>query len=449
MKPKAIALVVMLCGALTGFVDGVDCAWAQTPPVPVVRLALPDAIERGLQASHRLAELGAREEAARAIEDQRKAATLPQIALLAGYTRTNHVQEFGVPIPTGGLRVIYPDIPDNYRSRVDFQWPIYTAGRSTALVKAAAAEANAVAQDRDAARADLRLEITRAYWSVITARASVDVVSQALGRIAAHLTDVKNQLSVGLIPPSDVLSVEAQQARQQMLSIEAENVLDTVSADFRRLVGLPIDSPFELADVMQSPPAPPREVAALVDAARSNRAERRALEIRIGAASERVSVAAAGRKPMLMSAGGYDLARPNPRIFPRLAAWKPSWDLGVNLSWPVFDGGRVRAEVAEASANRRASEERLKDFDTTVAVEVQQRVSDLVSAEASIAAADVGVKSAAEARRVLEERFSAGVATNTDVLDAQVALLQAELDRTRALANAQLAAARLERALGR
>jgi outer membrane protein TolC len=109
----------------------------------------------------------------------------------------------------------------------------------------------------------------------------------------------------------------------------------------------------------------------------------------------------------------------------------------------------VRAEIAEASANRRASEERLKDFDANVAVEVQQRVSDLLSAEASIAAAEVGVKSAAEARRVLAERFSAGVATNTDVLDAQVALLQAELDRTRAQATAQLAAARLERALGR
>ena len=59
------------------------------------------------------------------------------------------------------------------------------------------------------------------------------------------------------------------------------------------------------------------------------------------------------------------------------------------------------------------------------------------------------MRSAAEARRVLAERFGAGVATNTDVLDAQVALLQAELDRTRALANAQLAAARLDRALGR
>ena len=140
-----------------------------------------------------------------------------------GYTRTNHVDEFGIP----GGRLIYPDIPDNVRSRVDLQWPIYTGGRTSALTRAAAAETSAIAQDRDAARADLKLDITRAYWAVITARASVDVVNQALARIGAHLNDVRNQLNVGLVPPNEVLSLEAQQAHQQMLLIEAQNLAET------------------------------------------------------------------------------------------------------------------------------------------------------------------------------------------------------------------------------
>jgi outer membrane protein TolC len=411
----------------------------------VVRLTLDDAIVRGLDASHRVAEIEARQEAARAVEDQRKAASLPQIALLAGYSRTNHVDEFGIP---GGL-IIYPDIPDNIRSRVDLQWPIYTGGRTSALTRAAAAETNAIAQDRDAARADVRLDITRAYWAVITARASVDVVSQALARIGAHLKDVRNQLDVGLVPPNEVLSLEAQQARQQMLLIEAENLVETAGADFRRVVGLAPDAPFELADRIDAPSIPSRQISILVDAAKANRAERKAMEIRIGAFGERKAAAEAGRLPLIATVGGYDAARPNPKIFPRQTAWKPSWDIGVNLTWSLFDGGRVRAETAEAAANQRAAAERLKDFDTTVELEVRQRAADLASAQAAIAAAEAGVRSAAEARRVIADRFSAGVATNTDVLDAQVALLQSELDRTRALANAHLAAARLDRAVGR
>jgi len=121
----------------------------------------------------------------------------------------------------------------------------------------------------------------------------------------------------------------------------------------------------------------------------------------------------------------------------------------VNVNWALFDGGRTRSEMAEAAASVRAVQERLADVDASLAVEIRQRLSELEASRAAIDAASDAVRSAAEARRVLGERFAAGVATSTDVLDAHVALLQAELDRTQALANAHLADARLERALGK
>jgi outer membrane protein len=415
--------------------------YAQSP----LRLTLDDAIRRGLDTSHRLAEISAHHEAAEAIELQRKADSLPHSRLDTGYMRTNHVDVFR---GFGGA-VVWPDVPDNYHSRVDFEWPIFTGGRLPAMERAAAAEANAVGQDLEAARGDLKLEITRAYWAVITARAAVDAVSQALSRSQSHLADVRNLLSVGLVPPSDVLTGESQQSRQQELLIAAENAAETSLLDLRRLVGLQPDEPVELVARIDMPVAPTEPVTALVASARANRPERKALELRITGFGDRVTAAQAGRLPTVVTLGGYDMARPNPKIFPREAAWKPSWDASVNLNWSLFDGGRTRAEVAEASANQRAAEERLKDFDTIINLEVRQRRLDLASAQASIQAAEDGMRSATEARRVLAERFSAGVATNTDVLDAQAALLQAELDRTRAFADAQLAAARLERALGR
>jgi outer membrane protein TolC len=383
-----------------------------------LRLTLDEAITRGIEASHRLIELSARQDAARAIVDQRDAAERPQVSAVASYTRTNHVEEFSVPNATGGFRVIYPDIPDNIRSRLDLQWPIYTGGRLAALSRAAGADAEALGQDREAARADLKLEITRAFWAVMTARAAVDVVTQALERTSAHLVDVRNQFAVGLVPPSDVLSIEAQQAHQRMLSIEAENIVVTTTAEFKRLVGVDQDAPIELI------PAVSQALAPAIADARENRAERRSLVFRIAAADERVEAASAGHLPQLNAIAGYDMARPNPRIFPIQEKWKPSWDIGVNVRWSLFDGGRVRAEAAEAAANRRAVEARLRDFDAGVEVEVRQRMADVSSAVASIEAAEVGVRAAAETRRVVAERFGAGVATNTDALDAQSAQLQ-------------------------
>jgi outer membrane protein len=437
-------------------------ARAQEP----IRLTPEQAIARGIEASERLVELSARQDAARAVEAQRESAARPQIAAIASYTRTNHVEEFTVPNPAGGVRVIYPDVPDNVRSRLDLQWPIYTAGRVGALSRAAAAETEAAGHDRDAARADVKLEITRAFWAVITARASRDVVREALQRIDAHLADVKNQLSVGLVPPSDVLTVEAQRAHQQTLSIEAENIFETASADFRRLAGLDADAPFELIAELRPAATPPNTqigalnltsatlnlqtgTSAAVAEAREHRAERKSLQFRINAAAERVTAASTGSLPVVTAVGGYDMARPNPRIFPIQEKWKPSWDVGVQFRWSLFDGGRARAETAEAAANRRAAEARLREFDKIVGVEVRQRLADVSAARASIAAAEAGLAAAAEAHRVLAERFGAGVATNTDVLGAHVALLQAQLDLTRAAANAHLATARLDRALGR
>ena len=96
----------------------------------------------------------------------------------------------------------------------------------------------------------------------------------------------------------------------------------------------------------------------------------------------------------------------------------------------------------------RAVQERLADFDASLGADLRQRLSDLTSSRAAIEAATDAVDSATEARRVLGDRFAAGVATSTEVLDAQVALLQAELDRTQAIATARLADARLARALG-
>jgi outer membrane protein TolC len=116
--------------------------------------------------------------------------------------------------------------------------------------------------------------------------------------------------------------------------------------------------------------------------------------------------------------------------------------------WPVFDGGRTKAAVAQAEASRRALEARAKELDDLVALKIRQRLAEVESSQAAIDAAESAIRAATEARRVVEDRFAAGVATNTDVLDAQGALLQASLDRTEALANARLAEARLHHALG-
>ena len=405
-------------------------------------LTLEDAIARALAYSARLAELEARQAGAAAAELARGAADMPILSVQAGYLRTNHVEPFGlVPLPGQGVRLLYPDVPDNYRTRLDLQWPIYSGGRVAALERAARAEKDAIAGDMSATRADLRLEVTRAFWALVTARETEQVVKRAVERMDAHVSDLRARLDQGLILPNDVTSAEAQRSRQQLLAIEARNTRLVSEADLRRLTGL--SGPV-------IPAVPPGAAAGSVPASSAPaRPEREALEKRVDAAEAREAAVRSAGKPQVGILAGFDYARPNPRIFPRADQWDDSWDIGVNFTWALWDGGRRKADTAEAAAATRALQTRITEFDRQTAFEIEQRELELESARAAITAAADGVRSATETQRVLGERYRAGVATNTDVLDAELALLQAELDRTRAVASSRLAEARLERARGR
>lgn len=423
-------------------------------PAPI-RLTVADAITRGFEASHRLAEVRAREQGAQAALRGAQAADKPTVTAGGGYTRTNHVQEFAVS--QGGARlVIYPDIPDNFSSRLAMQWPIYTSGRVDALERAADAEARAVAADIETARADLRFEIVRAYWGAATAREAVRVLEESAARADAQLRDARQRFSVGLIPPNEVLSLDAQRSREQAQLIEASNQRESSLIELRRLIGVVDETVIELADrldasafALENPSELRRDGPSLIAEAREQRPERKALTLRLGGIEAREQAAMSANKPVVAVAAGVDYAKPNQRIFPRQGIWQESWDLSVNVSWPLLDFGRTKAQVAEVAAAAAATRERLAEFDSVVSADVRQRLLDLDSSLAMVKAASDAVKSATEARRVVGDRFAAGVATSTDVVVAQVAMLENELARTRALAGVRLAEARLHRVLGR
>ncbi|HVQ13873.1 MAG TPA: TolC family protein [Vicinamibacterales bacterium] len=439
--------VCLITAALT--IGVVGSAAAQGPPT--LQLALEDALSKAAETSHRLAEARAREAGAQAGIAVRQSAERPTVTATASYTRTNHVLPFSVPSPSGIPLLVYPDVPNNYNTRLEMRWPIYTGGRTDALERAARAEADAVGAERQTAQADLRLEVTRAYWALVTARASLDVLEQGVARSQAHVNDANQRFMAGLVPPNEVSSAQAQEARARMLAIDARTQRDVTSAELARLIGVAPDQPLDpTGDLGRATTASPGQpLGPLVESARAARQERRALEQRVTAADAQRDAAAAGRLPTIQFLGGVDYARPNPKIFPRADVAQDSWDVGVGATWSLWDGGRTVAEVAQARAVSQAASERLAEFDSQLGVEVRQRALEVESAVASVAAATSGVTAAADARRVVDERYRAGVIAGIEVLDAEYALLQAQLDLTRAQATVRLAEAQLTRALGR
>ena len=367
VHPRA-AVSLAVCAAMILSVAG--RASAQSAPM---RLTLDDALAKAVEASHRLAEARARQAGAEATVIVRRKADDPTATASAGYTRTNHVDEFGIPQPNGTVRLIYPDIPDNYRTRVELVWPVYTGGRTDALERAAQAEATATGSDLAAVRLDLRLEVSRAYWALVTAEETVRVLDAALASADRALADVRTRVETGFLPPNDVSRSEAQRARQELLLIEAKGRVQSVTVDMSRLLGLPAPTPIEPADRLESATPASDDTNALVTEALGQRPELTALSLRVDSVDARIAAIAATRRPTVAFASGYDVARPNPRIFPRKEAWQDSFDLTLNVSWQFWDSGRAVAERTEAQAAATVLRERKAETETQIRADVQKQ----------------------------------------------------------------------------
>ena len=276
---------------------------------------------------------------------------------------------------------------------------------------------------------------------------------ESLARTDAYVGDVKSRVDAGVLPPNDVLSAQAQRARQLVRLIQARNDAALAELDLARLVGAPPGTPITTATAADQPAAGITELASatpaeLVDRALSARSERSALTERSAGLRSSAMAALANTRPYLAGTVAVEPSRPNMRFLPPTDAWKTSWLAGINVTWPLFDSGKSKAEHAALAAQATATDARKAEFENLVSLEVRQRLLELESSRAAIVAAAESVVAAAEARRVVEERFRAGVATSTEVLDAQVAQLESEVEHTRLQAALRIGEARLLRALG-
>lgn len=439
-------------GLLLGCGIEVSAQTASAAASPLA-LTLEDALTRAA-ASPTVADARAREAAAAATIGSREALGKPSVTVSSAYLRTNHVDEFGVPQSDGRVLVIFPDVPNNYQARAQLDVPLHTGGRVTDLVAAAQADGRAAAADRQVTGADVALEVTRAYWTLATARDRIDVLTRALQRTDASVSDTRARVDAGVLPPNDLLSMQARRARDSVALVKAQNAALVAEANLARAIGLdPGQAIVTTTPVAQETPGVAEvlamSVADLVAAATRSRPERVALLARKDSLIATGSAARAASRPQIAAMAAVEPARPNTRYVPRVDTLHTSWDLGVNVRWAVLDGGRSRADAAAAAAQADALGYRLEDFDRRVAFEVRQRMSDLDSDRAAFAASGEAVAAAAEANRVVGERFGAGVATSTDVLDSEVALLDAELERSQLLAALRVDEALLLRTLGR
>jgi outer membrane protein len=161
-----------------------------------------------------------------------------------------------------------------------------------------------------------------------------------------------------------------------------------------------------------------------------------------------VTAAKGGWSPQILFAANYDYARPNQRIIPPTDQWDGTWDVGVTLQWNIWDWFATQYQTVQAQAALLQTEAGLAQLEDAVALDVAQQYYNAQTAKEKVDVASGGREQSQESYRMTSEKYKNGLTSNTDMLDAEITLLQAKLTHTQAVVDCILSLARLKKAIG-
>jgi outer membrane protein TolC len=413
-------------------------------------LSIEEAIQIGLENSRALHISSMKVFAADAKSSEANAARLPSLKLQAGYARLSEIDPFAVSLPFLSAPVtISPIVLNNYTTRVSLQQPLFTGLKLEKSAAAAEYSAGAAGYDFSRDKVDLVYNIKSAYWNLYKAREIKRVVDENVELMKAHLGDVQNMMAQGLVTKNEMLKVQVQLSSSQLAQIDASNSVTIAMMGLNNLIGLPIGTEIELTSAIQPQAIENRQLAEITQEAIGTRADLKAAGMRVQAGEASVTAAKGSWYPQVNLYGNYYYSRPNPRILPTRDKFIDTWDFGVNLSFDIWNWNTTKHQADQAEATLTQSREALEQLKDAILLEVNQSYLMLLQSKEKVSVAEAGVQQADENHRITKNKFSSGTVTNTDLLDAEVALLQAKVNHTSSLVDYELAQARIMKAVGR
>lgn len=410
------------------------------------------AVARALEVSDAAFAAELRADAAARTVAAADAALFPTLSVSASAAYRSSVPEFSITIPVPGLTpmVLAPDIREVYATGLRMQQVLFSGGAVTGARRAARHELEAGRQIAAQIRADVRLQALSVYWSAVRAGAALRAAEAQERRAQRLHTDAGALDDAGMATPADLAAARERIASATVQRIRTAALSDNAHAQLRSLLHLDPGTPIELADSLDGPLPPlPESLESLQDHALRSRPELAASRSRVRVLEARRAIAGAGSWPSLSAVTQWDYSRPNQRYFPTEDAWNDSWSVGIVGAWNVFDGGKARADARSLEAAARGAARDLAELQRLVLLEVETAHRDLCSAIATIAAAEAALDAAGQRQRQTGDRFAAGLAAIADQLDAEAQLQAAEGMVIDAHSGAWIAAARLDRAVGR
>jgi outer membrane protein TolC len=292
------------------------------------------------------------------------------------------------------------------------------------------------------AREIVVLVVGNSYLQAIAAAARVETTEAQVKSAQALYDKAADQLKAGLSPAIDALRSQVElQTRQQQL-IVARNDLAKTRLNLARIIGLPPGQEFVLTEKAPYQALTPLPLDTYLQRAYSSRADYQAGIAQVRAAELSRKAATAGHYPTLDLDANLGDIGVNP------SQSNGTWQVNGGINIPIFAGNRVHSDVLEADAQLKQARSQLGDLRGRIDYEVRTALLDLNAAAEQVEVARSSVDLAEQALAQSQDRFTAGVADNLEVVQAQEAVASAHESYIQSLYAHNLSKVELAHAIG-
>lgn len=436
LSKRLLALSAAIAFTFSGF------AFAEEQQAPVVELNLQQAMEKAFNTNPAIKISGYEKESAQASYNAARQSR--GITITGQHSTTRGGYDDYRPIVDTDGKVIgeTKGIGNNHSNTISASIPIYTGGKLSGTIDQAEANFKYYEVGQQKAYNDMRETVTNGYYTMLQADNVQNLSRESVNRLEEHLKNVQAQYAVGVVAKVDVLRSEVELADAQQTLIKAENAYQIAEANLNKIIGMPMDTTLKLQDSLQYTPYD-NDMQYCLDYAAQHRPELEQAKQGVEAAKGALKVARSGYMPQISASASQNWNDSN---------WpgdeNGNWGVGIGVSMNIFDTGVTLSKIHGAEADLAKAEETYRDTVDSVMLDVRSTYLGLREAEKRINTTQVAVSKAEEDFHIAQVRYMAGVGTNTDVLDAQVALTDAQNNYVQSLYDYNTSKTALETAIG-
>ncbi len=332
----------------------------------------------------------------------------------------------------------------NFTTRFSGTWTLFDSFATWHGINQAKQINDAAARQLDRTDQEIIFRVVTSYYDVLLAAKELEVAEQS-GKTAQSIMELSQaRFDSGLTVESDLLTAKVRIAARQQEVIRARNTLEVARAQLNTAMGMPIDSPFQLAKGLAERTLSLPAVQDLEKQAVTNRPDLKRIASEEAAQRQSVSMAKSSFGPRVNAFAGWEMD--NPTFV--AGGGGNNWLGGIEVQFDIFQGGAKRAELSR----QRALEEKVvamkQAASDVVRLEVRRAYYETDANRQQIEVARAAIAQAQESLRINQDRYDSGLTTITDLLGAEDAARRSQTDYWEAVYHFQTSYANLELASG-